>query len=252
MLGKIFKAILVGFIPAFLLFLGRWDQLNEFITNHNLASLISDVSSLQIGSFIVGLSLTSIVYPIWLIRKERQIDIQNEKLAMLFDNIKLIYFKHIKDKLKFSNAQLNVRIFIPKKGFIAFYNRFIHGKRFLQVKYIPGLTDKIDDIKKLEFEVTPQRRGLVSKTFHEKAIRVDCDVTPENYNLTDYQRNKTHDVRFCTTAPFFDTNSNVIAVLAVDSPDDIQLSESEAKIWDTAIKYYCAIVDKHVTIQKTK
>lgn len=240
-----FKSIGLSLIPTFLVYIGRTDGFFKFLQEHNFLDHAKDFSTHQLYCFGVGILWAGLITPVQLARTKIKLEDKNNQFNDLLAFNKETYFKSIKETLKKHNKSFNTRLFLPKNGFFAWWNKVRNNKVEFTLKEFKGICDPLHT-RSLHFEVTPTTQGLVGKACKEEAIIVDCQVNPDSYNLTHYQVSKTNDVKFCSTAPIFNKNNKVIAVLAVDSNDDIQLDDIQIKQWKDQIIYYCAFVDKHI------
>ncbi|HRH04159.1 MAG TPA: hypothetical protein PK809_14915 [Bacteroidia bacterium] len=238
------KTIGLSLIPAFLVYIGKTDSFFIFLQKHDLIAKV-DFTEPQLYCFIIGFLWASLITPVQLASKKNKLELKTKQYDELLAFNKETYFKSIKETLKKHNKSFNTRLFVPCKGFRAWWNKQWNEKISFTLKEFKGISDPLNT-KTLHFDVLPTTQGLVGKACKEKAIIVDCQVQPDKYNLTYYQVSKTHDVKFCSTAPIFNSNNDVIAVLSVDSNDDIQFDDNELKQWKNLIIYYCAFVDKHL------
>ncbi len=241
------KTIGLSLLPTFLVYIGKSESFFNFLKAHSFINQDSDISTSQLWCFTIGIIWAGLISPVQLAKTKKQLEAKNKKFNELLAFNNETYFKSVKTTLKKHNKNFNTRIFVPHKSISARWARIWNKKLVFALKEFEGFTDPLPAVS-LHFEVTPTTQGLVGKACKEKAIVVDCEVNPQNYNLTHYQQSKTNDVKFCSTAPIFNSKNDVIAVLAVDSTDDIQFDDSEIEQWKNQIIYYCAFVDKHIKI----
>lgn len=242
---EIIRKIVLSLIPTFLIYIGRSDSFFTFLKTHKFINQDSDTTESQLYCFIIGIFWAGVVTPIQLARTKNNLTEKDKQFDGLLAFNKETYFKSIKETLKKHNKNFRTRIFIPRTGLKAWWNSFRYNKMEFMLKEINGISDPLN-ARTLHFEVSPKQQGLVGKACREKAIIVDCNAKAETYNLTPYQISKTSDVKFCSTAPIFNNKNEVIAVLAIDSSDDIPLNDAEIQQWKDLIIYYCAFVDKHL------
>jgi hypothetical protein len=243
-----FKIIGLSLIPTSLVYIGRSESFFSFLKAHNFMKQESDISTPQITCFAIGIFWAGLITPFQLASTKRKLAKKENQYAELLAFNKETYFKSIKETLKKHNKNFRSRIFISDKGFKAWWNNTWHKKGSFKLEEIKGISDPIHTTS-LHFEFKPSVQGLVGKACIEKAIIVDCNVNPDNYNLTHFQKSKTSDVRFCSTAPIFNKKNEVVAVLAIDSDDHIQLNDEEIEVWKNQIIYYCAFVDKQLNFK---
>ena len=116
------------------------------------------------------------------------------------------------------------------------------------IKNITGFAN--DDVtSKLKFEVAPNPVGLVGRTFKDKCIYYDCDLENTNtsmYNLSHSQINKTNDLKFSLTCPIFKTKDEVVAILAIDSRQKIDISGKNEKIITNSVNNFSTQLYEYV------
>lgn len=243
------RIIGLSLIPTILVFIGKSDSFFAFLKNHNFIKENYDSTNVQLTCFISGLFWSGLITPVQLAKTKTKLAYKESQYASLLAFNKETYFDSTKKMLKKHNKNFRSRLFVPNKGFSSWWNSVWHDKEDFKLADIPGISDPINT-NSLHFEYKPNIQGLVGKACIEKGIIVDCKVDPNYYNLTPFQKSKTSDVKFCTTAPIFNKNNEVIAVLGIDSSDDIELDDAEIEIWKNQIIYYCAFVDKHLNFNK--
>jgi hypothetical protein len=241
------RTIGLSLIPTMLIYLGKSDTFFKLLKDHSFIDSGTDVSTPQLYCFIIGVFWAGLITPVQLSKTKTKLEEKKRQFEELLSFNKELYFTSIKENLKKHNKKFSTRLFVPCKGFNAWFQKIWNKKIIFSLIERNGITDPINT-KSLYFEVSPNTQGLVGKTCKEKAIVIDCNVDPEKYNLTHYQKSKTNGVKFCTTAPIFNKNNQVIAVLAVDSNDEINFDEPEVEKWKDQIIYYCAFVDKHLNL----
>ncbi|MCU0433837.1 MAG: hypothetical protein MUC87_10320 [Bacteroidia bacterium] len=162
--------------------------------------------------------------------------------------------KHLKKSLTVTfrevlsqpNATFNVRIFTPLKGRKKLILRLIKNEKYFILKNIDGLAE--NQIKELCFKVSPEPiQGLVGLTYQLKDITYDPspnkppDKAKTSYHLDSYQSAKTSNVGFITAAPIFSPNSEIIAIVTVDSEINIGtiLDEYQERELRKIFQEYC-------------
>ena len=70
-------------------------------------------------------------------------------------------------------------------------------------------------------------QGLVGLCYNKGIIVYDDDLEHTNesdYNLTDYQKSKTRNLKFCLCIPILSKSDKVIAIMSLDSNHNIKIS----------------------------
>ena len=142
-------------------------------------------------------------------------------------------------------CHIDVRIFVPEKTLkwrISPYCEHKNNALFFRIKNIDGLAEPgiTNDLK---FQVLPEerRQGLVGECFKTKKMVYDDNLIQSNsteYHLSEYQINKTNDLRFIIVCPVFSENGDVVAIIAFDSKNDIKVTEENKEALSNLILNY--------------
>ena len=74
-----------------------------------------------------------------------------------------------------------------------------------------------------------------------------------DYHLSEYQINKTNDLRFIIVCPIFSENGDVIAIIAFDSKNDIKVTqENKEALSDLILNYTQQLYEKVPELFKAK
>lgn len=244
------KIILTSLIPTFLIFIGRSDGFcNFFKINFSIEEKI--IATSQMICFIVGLIWAGLVIPIQYSNLKDEFEAKNEILKELIIFNRRGLFEAFKSSLTHIDIdKLNTRIFVPKKyPWYCFWKWFSKEKEFETFEY-DGITTAMNNGKPLVFQVNPKAEGLVGRSYETKGMIIDCNVKAniDSYNLTPYQKLQTSDVNFCTTIPIFNDKKqkDVVAIVSIDSTQQITLNAAEQRVWSDNIIYYSAFIEKNL------
>ena len=73
------------------------------------------------------------------------------------------------------------------------------------------------------------------------------------YHLSEYQINKTNDLRFIIVCPIFAENGDVVAIIAFDSKNDIKVTrENKEALSDLILNYTQQLYEKVPELFKAK
>ena len=229
--GKAIKVIIISLyllVPALLTYLGQNNSFFNYLQNNRIISLETErIPVIKDILLIAGIFLTIVPSGIKLVRLEWDNKYYLEQRDFLIKYVKDMFMEAFESKVDKKFIDLNIRIFVPiykrnverKKRTRLFSLPFCISKRVLfKIKNIKGLSDP-GTTNDLEFEVYPKIQGIVGRCYNIKTVYVDEDIKSnnENYNLTEYQKSKTCDVEFCLCVPIFGKDSNVIAIMSLDS-----------------------------------
>lgn len=241
--------LLVSLLSTFLIYIAKNDY---FLCKLKEVKVISDdtnITEIQFWCFIVGIIWAGALLPINHVRQKKENKKKTEVLNELIEYNKGILFKMAVSEMNLSNKTLNTRIFKPQKGIIGAYHQYLCNKRVLKLHHIKGVSDPFHH-KTLKFEVTENdAQGMVGMSFKNHVINVDLDLSTNNYNITDVQRTKIGNIEFCSTIPIFNQDeSKVVAVVAVDSEQKLNLDDNQKKVWKQHLTMYAAFIDKHIKL----
>lgn len=240
------ELFLFGFIPGLLIFVGENDTLLQWFHKHDIISN-ENIKPFQTFSFITGLTFSALIFPIIHNKtknNKENLEIKNNELLKEYKNK---FIENLRTNLGQHNTVFNVRIFEQNKDVISFWNNFWHKRKYLVLKNFSGVTDDFPH-KTLKFEVSKDKtQGVVGKSFKEKAIYIDTDLSNNHYELTEAHKIKIGEIEFCAAIPIFNNSENkIIKVLSIDSPNKINLNEQQKKIFEKQIILLAAFVDKYL------
>lgn len=241
------KIIAINLIPSILIFLGRNSYVFNYFKENEMfwLNMKSDITYIQTYFFFIGIIWVGLVFPIryaYIKNKQKKENIIHSELI---EYNKKLLFKYPQTLYKSLNINFNTRIFVPKRGLFEYFK---NGTTLVPKEY-KGLTNKLEE-KKLNFCVNNgATQGMVGKSFKEKEIFIDFDMTNQNkYELTENQKRLVRDAKFCSTIPILDNNNQTIAVLAVDSNRKIKRTQNIEHIWKEHMIEYASFVTKNIKI----
>lgn len=144
-----------------------------------------------------------------------------------------------KDILRSSlSTDFDIRIFIPKHPLLYKIADFLHisniKKKFI-IKNIDSIA-KVGLTRNLEFEVSPNPKGLVGLCYKQKSMIYDDDLEHTNeteiYDLNSIQIKKTHNLKWIICCPVLGKSGEVAAIMSLDGKSKITINarkESEIK-----------------------
>jgi len=246
-LKLILELFLFGFIPGFLIFIGENNSLLNWLYEHNFFSNKNEIQRYQTYSFVSGLIFSAIILPISHNKIKTKKNSLEKKNVELLKEYKNKFIENLKTNIGQHNTIFNVRIFEPSKGIISFWNSLWYGKTCLILKKYAGITDEFPH-KTLKFEISKKKtQGVVGKSFKEKAIYIDTDLSNNNYDLTEAHKLKIGEIGFCAAIPIFNNSEDkIIKVLSIDSQEVVNLDERQKRIFEKQIILLAAFVDKYL------
>lgn len=108
------------------------------------------------------------------------------------------------------------------------------------IKNIEGLADAgVTNNLKFQVEPADSIQGLVGECYQRRTIVYDDNLEVTNdqeYNLADYQKSKTNDLKFILVCPVFQEEV-VEAIVAFDCKHDIKINGQEDKFTKAVLNY---------------
>ncbi len=242
---------IIGFslVSSFLIFMGKNDMIIAALIKNDVLSEKINIQNIQFWLFLTGIMWSGFWLPIETIMIKKR---YRKKSALFYDLLeydKQNHFQLIKEKIKEFNTPFNTRIFKPINGLIGLWNKYVLNRTILCLTTVKGISDSYHH-NSLQFTVSAKTvEGMVGKSYHEKALCVDLDLTDNNYFLSEAQISKIGNIQFCSTIPIFNKNQNKIqAIVAVDSTTKLDFNEEEKVHWRDHMVYYAAFIDKHTNL----
>lgn len=237
------KGIIFSLAPAICNFLGStgaldWAQSKKYI------GVSIDVEMIKMLFFLASILLTFGLLTFNLIVSELNESKFRKQSSDLIKYTKEIMITTLAQKLGREYCDINIRIFVPKKSLLW---KLLHVLKkdknlFFYIKNIEGLADAgVTDNLKFRVKPTEQRQGLVGECFSTRKMVYDDNLIESNeteYNLTEYQINKTNDLRFIIVCPTFSENGEIDAIVSFDSKNNIKITRENQDILTNLILNY--------------
>lgn len=188
----------------------------------------SDIVSTIMSSLILSITSIRVIYKHEIYKKQFEI-------LLIFHKVLFIKNIHKKFKLKLS---IDVRIFLPKKN----------NPNEFTIKNIDGFYNLGDDTtKNLVFDVTITE-GLVGLAYTKKDVVLDRDLQKStvNYNLRGYNRDNVSDLSFCLCVPIRNNNDDIVAVMAFDSKEPLNIKDTEINDFKKHFKKFAIWIYQNV------
>lgn len=230
----IVQGIIFSLIPAVFTWLGQSDYVWDFLKESQYIGQKLNISLVKDICTFLGIILTFSLLTVNLICSQIRENIYKEQRLSFVKFNKEIFIKTLEDVLGKEYANIEIRIFVPKKTIIWHIKKIFQPKKtklYFVIKNIPGLANP-GLTNNLSFEVEPVRQGLVGECYEKHQMLLDDDLEQNNetnYNLNGYQINKTNNLKFILVCPLFDMNKNdnITAIVAFDSTYYIKVDTKE-------------------------
>ena len=236
------KGILFSLIPAVFTLLGSSSILDE-LQQIGIIGTAVPIQGLKDLCSLLGILFTFALLTTNLIIHEMEEGKYRRQSQQLIKYNKDILVNTLSDCLGKEYSNIDIRIFVPYK---TIWWRICHLLKhdrplMFSIKNIDGLAEA-GMTNNLKFCVEPEskKQGLVGECYHKRKIIYDDNLQETNdkeYNLTDYQRNKTNDLKFIIVCPIFSQNRDIAAIVAFDSKHEIKVNGNNDKFINAILNY---------------
>ncbi|XCP85222.1 hypothetical protein ABXS75_19765 [Roseburia hominis] len=237
------RGVIFSLIPALFSFLGSTNVL-EWAQKQQYVGAGIDVEFLKNAFSFLGISLTFVLLTSNLIMAEIKESIHRRQATELMKYTKEIMVAALTKSLGKEYCDINIRIFVPKRSIWLNLKNFFSKEKELYfcIKNIDGLAEA-GVTNNLKFQVLPEadKQGLVGECFSFRRMVYDDNLIISNekdYNLNDYQKNKTSDLRFIIVCPTFSEDGNIDSIVAFDSKNEIKVTNENQEALSNLILNY--------------
>lgn len=256
----IIQGVIFSLIPAVCTLLASTDIL-FWIQDRQYLGKNVDVEMLKVFFSFLGIFLTFLLLTINIIKSQMREKKYHKQASDLIKYTKEIMVSAMADQLNINYCSINIRIFVPKKRIIFRLKRKIFNnsssKLYFEIKNIDGLADA-GMTNNLKFRVSPadDKQGLVGECYNSRKMIYDDNLKESNdksYNLSEYQINKTNNLRFIIVCPTFNEDGEIDAIVAFDSINEIKVTkENEKQITNLILNYTQQLHEKVPELFKPK
>lgn len=236
------KGIIFSLFPAICSVLGSSDTLDKLQVGGYIGPNV-DIGQLKNFSIVLSVFLTFILLTVNLIISEIEENKYKKQARQLIKYNKDILVSTLSEYVGKEYCDLNIRIFVPYKNI-----SWIVGKVFPQfrkkwfcIKNEEGIAEAgITDNLKFLVEPFEKREGLVGECYYQRKMVYDDNLENTNeveYNLSEYQVNKTRNLKFIIACPTFSKDKEIDAIVAFDSTNTIKLENGNDKFTDAILNY---------------
>lgn len=239
---SIIKGIGLSLFPAICAYLSTdnnilvWLQTNKYLGENVDVELVRNV--MYLASILLSILCLTIPY---IIRDVECNEYKSQRDMLIKDN-KDIFETTLKNELNLEHCKINVRIFVPKYTMISKITKIFNREAKLEyyIRNIEGLAEK-DITENLKFSVFPKKQGLVGDCYQQRAVLYDDDLVNSNeteYRLTMRQIAKTNTLKFILTCPIFSDEEKIVAIVSLDSYDEIKIKDEKKDILRNLVLNY--------------
>ncbi len=244
------KNVVFSFIPAFLTYLSKSNNILDDLQAKGYIGTSMDIDDLKDKFLVLSIVLTFILLTYNIIRIEFDKNYYRDQRNKMLGFNKGIFLSALERAAGIKNIDLDIRIFVPKNTLVKKIKMFFNKNekieyfiRNIDLLANSGITDN------LKFEVYPNPQGLVGESYNKRSMIYDPDLENTNstsYNLTNYQINKTHDLRFCLCCPIFNSNGEIISVMSFDSKREISINRENETVFKSSFTTFTQSLFEYV------
>lgn len=254
----VIKGVVFSLFPAVCSYLGSTNVLNWAQDKRYVGENV-DVEIVKSIFFLASLLLTFGLLTLNLIKSELNEERFRRQSTDLIKYTKEIMITALTKALGKEYCEINIRIFVPKKNLMWKLRHLLGREEKLEfwIKNIDGLADA-GVTNNLKFRVLPEKekQGLVGECFSCRKMVYDDNLVESNevsYNLSEYQINKTSDLRFIIVCPTFNDDASIDAIVAFDSKNIIKVTkENESVLTNLILNYTQQLHEKIPELFKPK
>lgn len=241
----VIQGVIFSLIPAVCTLLASTDIL-FWIQDRQYLGKNVNVEILKVLFSVLGIFLTFLLLTINIIKSQVREKKYHKQASDLIKYTKEIMVSAMADQLNIKYCSVNIRIFVPQKRVRFHLKRDLFNnsssKLYFEIKNIDGLADA-GMTNNLKFQVLPsdEKQGLVGECYNSRKMIYDDNLMESNekiYNLSEYQINKTNNLRFIIVCPTFNEEGEIDAIVAFDSVNEIKITKDNEKQFTNLILNY--------------
>lgn len=237
------RGIIFSLIPSLCSYIGASDVL-IYLQKVKIIGENVNIRILKDAVVFLGIILTFGLLTYNLIKAEISEEKYRQQAIQLIKYNKDIFVSTLADCLGKEYCDINIRIFVPHKSLVwkmvhLFAKNYRHQ---FAIKNIEGLAEA-GNTNDLRFTVYPPDKieGLVGECYTQRNMVYDDNLEKSNstdYHLSEYQINKTRDLKFIIACPTFADDKTIDAVVSFDSKNNIKLTSSnQEKLINMILNY---------------
>jgi len=239
----IIKDVIFSLIPALCNVLGSTNIIDWAKGRQYIGANVNDEYVKTVFT-VLGIFLTFALLTANLIIVETRENIHRKQATELMKYTKEIMVAALAKSLGKEYCDINIRIFVPQKTIWTKLKNVFKKKKDLYfcIKNIDGLAE-VGVTNNLKFRVLPEseKEGLVGECFSLRKMVYDDNLVVSNetdYNLSEYQKNKTNDLKFIIVCPTFSEDGTIDSIVAFDSKNEIKVTNENQEALSNLILNY--------------
>lgn len=236
--GKIITvAVVTSAVPAIVTYLGKSDNILDYLYKNNYIGTAFDIDLFKSSCQILSIILSFFIILSQQLSTNIKLDNSNRKINGLLYQTKMIFQEALSSTIGYK-VNFDVRIFVPIKKVV----NLEKGKPlYFQIVNYDGL-GTVGTTSGLKFKVLPasEQQGLVGNCYNMRNMLYDDCLAQNNsssYHLDNYQIGKTRDLEFSIVCPLFNSSDDVIAIVAIDGKQKIDISAHKSEITNNVLTF---------------
>ena len=235
MLKKKIKVILLVIvftaIPSFLSYVANSTVFLEKLVEKGLIGASINIKEVKDSCLWIGIALSALLLSLNLAITKINLGAIIEQRNALIRMAKSLLTNSLGGNYLSNSSMVDIRIFIPKHPFLYKLSdmlKLTEIHKYFVIKNIDLIAEQ-GETKSLQFEVSPNPKGLVGSCYKLKHMVYDDDLEHTNgselYNLDNIQLSRTSSLKWSICCPVFDKNNEVVAIIALDGKNKITINK---------------------------
>lgn len=236
--GKIITvALITSAIPAIVTYLGNSDNIIDYLYNRKYIGSAFDIALFKSACQIISIILSFSIILYQQLATNIKLDNSNKKINGLLYQAKMIFQEALSETIGYK-VNFDVRIFVPIKKLV---NLEKGNPLYFQIVNYDGLCTA-GTTNGLKFKVLPEseKQGLVGNCYNMRSMLYDDCLAQNNstsYQLDNYQIGKTRDLEFIIVCPLYNSNDDVVAIVAIDGKQKIDINAHKSQITNNVLTF---------------
>lgn len=236
--------IIFSAIPAFLSYLANSTLIFDKLIALGLLGETLDVPLIQDYCLWIGIIFSAVALSFDLFVTKVKYNHILEQRNLLIKMTKNILASSLGKRFISQASSFDIRIFVPKYptlyklleklGYEKYHKKFT-------IKNIDLISDE-GITKNLEFEVYPNKEGLVGMCYETKYMVYNDDLEHTNdtmYQLNTNQINRTSNLKWSICCPVCNDSNNIVAIVALDGKTKITLDKEKETALQKEMSAFC-------------
>lgn len=251
--GKIITiALLTSAMPAIVTYLGKTNNIIDYLYKNEYIGSAFDVELFKSTCQIISIVLSFSIILYQQLTTNVKLNNGNQKINGLLYQTKMVFQEALSSTIGYK-VNFDIRIFVPVKKVLNFKKE---KSLYFQIVNYDGLCT-VGTTNGLKFKVLPQneKQGLVGECYNRRSMLYDDCLAQNNssaYNLDNYQQSKTRDLEFSIVCPLYNSNDEIVAIIAIDGKQKIDISAHKEKVTNNILTFSQTLYENVPELFKAK